>query len=702
MKAKTLKQYLPKWLDRIQPSSTAVLLGTAVVVGVGTGLGAVFFIRLIDWFQRLFFEGGESVFGFLGRGLFIVVPVVGGLIAGPIIAFIAKEAKGHGVPEVMQAIALRGGRIRPRVVVAKIAASAVCIGSGGSAGREGPIVQVGSALGSTLGQWLNLSEARIRNLVACGAAAGIAATFNAPIAGVIFAMEIILGELHLGDLGNVVVSAVSASAMAHIFLGERPAFSIPRYAIKTPWEILLYVLLGILSALVAVFFIRMLYWFEDLFDNWHFPDALKPAVGGVLLGGLAFFYPVVLGMGFVPVDEARLGLPLSANLPHIFSAGFPIIEGALLGQLSFVLLFLLIFLKPLATSFTLGSGNSGGVFAPALFSGAALGGAFGRVIETIAPGVTAGPGAFATVGMAAVFAGAARAPFTAILIVFEMTNDYGLILPLMAAVTFAMLVSERMHRESIYTLKLARRGIRLQSGRDVDVMQAVRVEEVMVREPEAIPVDLPVTLLAGEFIRTGRHGFPVLNTDGSLYGVVSLSDYRKDVADGRGNPEELTVRDIATRGPITAFPDETVDSVLRRMAPRDLSRVPVVDRANPGRLVGMIRRNDIVRAHEIGAIRREEARRRSEAFRSVSEAGAKFVDVLLVPGSQSVGRTISDLNLPREAVLVSIRRGQDLVIPHGDTKLEPGDVVTALCEGECVMDVERLLNSAKDEKIDPI
>jgi CIC family chloride channel protein len=702
MNAQTLKQYLPKWLDRIQPSGTAVLLGTAVVVGVGTGLGAVFFIRLIDLVQRIFFEGGESVFGSLGRGLFIVVPVVGGLISGPIIAFFAKEAKGHGVPEVMQAIALQGGRIRPRVVVAKIAASAVCIGSGGSAGREGPIVQVGSALGSTLGQWLNLSEARIRNLVACGAAAGIAATFNAPIAGVIFAMEIILGELHLGDLGNVVVSAVSASAMAHIFLGERPAFAIPRYAIKTPWEILLYVLLGILSALVAVFFIRMLYWFEDLFDNWHFPDALKPAVGGVLLGGLAFFYPVVLGMGFVPVDEARLGLPLSANLPHIFSAGFPIIEGALLGQLSFVLLFLLIFLKPLATSFTLGSGNSGGVFAPALFSGAALGGAFGRVVESIAPGVTAGPGAFATVGMAAVFAGAARAPFTAILIVFEMTNDYGLILPLMAAVSFAMLIAERMHRESIYTLKLTRRGIRLQSGRDVDVMQAVRVEEVMVRQPEAMPVDLPVTLLASEFIRTGRHGFPVLNTDGSLYGVVSLSDYRQSVAGGGGDPEELTVRDIATRGPITAFPDETVDSVLRRMAPRDLSRVPVVDRANPGRLVGMIRRNDIVRAHEIGAMRREEARRRAETFQPVSENGAKFVDVLLVPGSQSVGRTVANLDLPREAVLVSIRRGQDLVIPHGDTKLEPGDVVTALCEGECALDVERLLNKAKDEKIGPV
>jgi CIC family chloride channel protein len=202
-----------------------------------------------------------------------------------------------------------------------------------------------------------------------------------------------------------------------------------------------------------------------------------------------------------------LGLPLSQNIPHVFGSGFPVIESALLGQLSFGLLFVLIFLKPLATSLTLGSGNSGGVFAPALFTGAALGGAFGRAVDYFTPGTTAGPGAFAIVGMAAVFAGAARAPFTAILIVFEMTDDYRLILPLMAGVIVSLIVAERLHPESIYTLKLTRRGIHLRRGRDVDVMETVRVEEVMVRQPVTVPTDLPVALLAGEFLRTGRHGF---------------------------------------------------------------------------------------------------------------------------------------------------------------------------------------------------
>jgi chloride channel protein, CIC family len=667
-------------LDRVQPSETAVMLATAMTVGAGTGLGAILFIRLIAFVQTLFFESGTTWFGFMGRGVFIIAPLIGGLLAGPLIHYFAREAKGHGVPEVMQAIALRGGRIRPRVVVAKVVASALCIGSGGSAGREGPIVQVGSALGSTLGQWLRLSEGRIRNLVACGAAAGIAATFNAPIASVIFAMEIILGEMHLGDLGSVVISAVTASTIARVFLGDSPAFIIPKYAMKTPWEVLLYAVLGVLSAVIAVGFIRMLYWFEDRFDAWRFPEPLKPAVGGLMLGLLAFVYPLALGMGIVPKEQVLLGLPLSANLPHVFGSGFHVIEGALLGHLSFGLLFALILLKPLATSLTLGSGNSGGVFAPSLFTGAALGGAFGLAVDYFAPGTTAGPGAFAIVGMAAVFAGAARAPFTAILIVFEMTDDYRMIVPLMAGVIVSLLVAERLHRESIYTLKLTRRGIHLRRGRDVDVMESVRVEEVMMREPVTIPVDMPVSLLAGEFLRTGRHGFAVINEDGSLFGMISLEDLRQITEKDPGSSDQLTVREIATRIIVTVFPDETVGMALRRMAPRDLSRLPVVARDDSRHLLGVIRRNDIVRAYEVGVVRREEARHRAEATQAVNHARAEFVEVTIPPGSLVTGLTVAELDLPRAAVLVSIRRGRDLLIPHGDTKLESGDVVTALCE----------------------
>ena len=693
----SLKLRLPSLLDRLPLSGSAVLFGIAIAIGAGTGLGAVIFIQMIAFVQRVFFEGGAALLGFLGRGLFILVPILGGLLGGPIIAFFAKEAKGHGVPEVMQAIALRGGRIRPRVVVAKVLASALCIGSGGSAGREGPIVQVGAALGSTIGQWLHFSEARIRNFVACGAAAGIAATFNAPIAGVMFALEIILGEMHLPDLGSVVVSALTASTLARVFLGDRPAFIIPQYGIQSPGEVVLFVVLGILSAVVAVAFIRMLYWFEDRFDAWKFPEALKPAVGGALLGGLAFFYPMILGLGFVPAEESLLGLPLAASLPHVFGSGFPVIESALLGQVSIGLLIALVLLKPLATSLTLGSGNSGGVFAPALFTGAALGGAFGLMVDNLFPGATAGPGAFAIVGMAAVFAGAARAPLTAILIVFEMTNDYRLIVPLMTGVIVSQIVAERLLKESIYTLKLTRRGIHLRRGRDIDVMEAVRVGEVMRPQPVSVPVNLPVTVLASEFIRTGRHGFPVLAEDGSLYGVVSLEDYRRATTEGvKGVAlDQLVVRDIATRNPVTVYPDESVGAALRKMAPRDISRVPVVARDDPRQLVGVVRRNDIVRAYEVGAMRRDEARRRAERTDIVRDSRAVFVDVSIAPDSSVTDQPIAKLSLPRAAVLVSIRRGNDLIIPHGDTMLEPGDVVTALCESEYLDAVKAALNQPR-------
>jgi CIC family chloride channel protein len=670
-----------------------ILMGTAVVVGAGTGLGAVGFIRLINFVQVLFFEKGENTFAFLGRWLIIIVPTIGGLLVGPIIAYFSSEAKGHGVPEVMQAMALHGGRIRPRVVLAKIAASSLCIGTGGSAGREGPIVQVGAALGSTLGQWLHVSDSRLRNLVACGSAAGIAATFNAPIAGVLFAVEIILGELHLGDLGNVVISAVTASTIARVFLGEQPAFIIPRSGSQAPWELLLYLLLGALAAFVAVGFTRLLYWLEDRFDSWKFPDALKPGVGGLMLGSIAFFYPAVLGLGFVPSLSSLMNLPISRNFPFVFGSGFPVIEDALLGQIPLVLLVVLMFLKPLATSLTLGSGNSGGVFAPSLFAGAMLGGAIGKVVESVVPGLTAGAETFAIVGMAAVFAGAARAPFTAILIVFEMTDDYRLILPLMAAVVVSLAVAERLEPESIYTLKLARRGIRLHGGRAVDVMESVRVEEVMVKQPISVTLDTPVTVLAQRFIDTGRHGFPVLDSGGKLAGVVSLEDYRRATAGQPPETTELAVRDIASRDVVTVYPDDTVGIALRRMAPRDISRLPVVSREDPRKLVGMVRRNDIVRAYEVGVTRREEQRVRESEARIHETSGLQTVEIRIESGSKCEGSNLSDVPWPRDCVVVAVQRNHRSIIPRGSLVLKAWDELILATNGNNLDDVRKLCTS---------
>jgi CIC family chloride channel protein len=386
------------------------------------------------------------------------------------------------------------------------------------------------------------------------------------------------------------------------------------------------------------------------------------------------------------------GVPISQNIPHIFGAGFPLIGKALLGQSSIILLLVLVILKPLATSLTLGSGNSGGVFAPSLFTGAALGGAFGGIMKQLLPGAGINPGAYAVVGMAAVFAGAARAPFTAILIVVEMTNDYRMIIPLMSGVIISLIVAELLFKESIYTLKLSKRGIHLRRGRDVDVMEAVRVDEVMVRQPITVSVDMPIAMLSGEFLRTGRHGFPVIGEDGNLFGVVSLEDYRRATTEREKPIDDLVIGDIATKDVVSVFPDEAVGIALHRMAPQDLSRLPVVARDDPKRLLGVVRRNDIVRAYEVGVLRREEARRRVSATRAIKDARAEFLDIHVSTGSVANGKKISELALPHEAVLVSIRRGDKLVIPHGDTVLLEGDVITTLCAHSCIDEIKAALN----------
>ena len=694
------KRDLIKLFDRLAPREGLVLVTMAVVVGAGTGLAAVLFIRLISFIHEVSYAGFGSLVPQLGRLWFVFIPVLGALAGGPIIAYFAREAKGHGVPEVMQALILRGGRIRPRVAIAKIVASALCIGTGGSAGREGPIVQVGSTLGSSVGQWMHFSDERIRNLVACGAAAGIAATFNAPIAGVVFAIEVLMCELQVALFGNVVISAVAASIVSRIFLGERPAFEVPAYVLHSSWELLLYIALGFLAALVGVMFIRMLKAFENIFDDWKVPLALKPAAGALLLGILAFAYPHLSGMVSVFPHESRLGMPLVDNLPHVYGSGFEFLGQVLRGEASFWLLLFLIFLKPLATSFTLGSGNSGGVFAPSLFTGAMLGGSFGYVAKAIFPELGIEIGAYALVGMAAVFAATARAPLSSMLIVFEMSNDYRLILPLMAAGMVASSIAQWLESESIYTIKLAKRGVRFDQGKDLDIMQGVMVEEVMNHSPVIIYKDQTVADLFAAFQETHLKGFPVMSSDEDLYGIVSLQDmerilqdmertlYRKDV-----KLSDLRVWDVATPDPITVFPDEPILNAIRKMAPRDLARLPVVSRQNPKKLVGLISRSDIVRAYDMGLVRKQREQRDLERMKLRKISGFELVEHTVKQGSCATSERLAQLKLPPSTNVVSIERGREILIPDGNTRFFPGDKVTILCEAGKLHEVQRIFES---------
>jgi CIC family chloride channel protein len=447
------------------------LVALALVVGAGAGLGAVAFRYLILWFTRLF--SGHDDYSSAGRAvnhwvpwlgiLFVLAaPVVGGAIYGPVVQRFAREARGHGVPEVMLAVAERGGRIAPQVAVVKALASALCIGSGGSVGREGPIVQIGSALGSSLGQLVRLPEKRLRLLVACGAAGGISATFNAPIAGVFFAMELILGDFGVESFGAVVLASVTAAVIGRAAFGDQPFLHLPAFHLTSPAEFGAYAVLGLAAAVVGIAFVKVLYGIEDLADKlWRGPEWLRPAAGGLLLGGLLL------------------------ALPQMYGVGYPVLSGAVDGR--YVLWFLLVLLvgKMVATSLTIAVGGSGGVFAPSLFLGAMAGTAFGTVGHAALPGIIGSAGAYGIVGMGAVFAATSRAPITAVLIIFELTGDYSIILPLMTAVVVATAVSRKLSPDTIYTLKLRRRGIDLQRGRSASLLETLTVAAAMRPVPPA-------------------------------------------------------------------------------------------------------------------------------------------------------------------------------------------------------------------------
>ncbi|MFA5316804.1 MAG: chloride channel protein [Dehalococcoidales bacterium] len=578
MFGKTLLDKFSPVVSWLRSSEMVAGLVLAVFVGLVSGLGAVAFRWLINNFHSLFFNGGRQILSFLGDYYIILIPAVGGLLVGLLVYFFAREAKGHGVPEVMEAVALKGGRIRPRVSLVKALASSICIGSGGSVGREGPIVQIGSSFGSSIGQWLKLPDETVKMLVACGAAGGIAATFNAPIAGVFFALEVILGRVVTRRFAYVVISAVAADFTAQAFLGNTRAFDIPAFGIVSPWEFLFYGLLGVLAAFAAQAFTRILYWSEDRFDSLKIPEYLKPVLGGLAVGAIGLYSFDLFGVGYEGITKA------------------------LSGDLGVLMLLSLLVLKIAATSLTLGSGGSGGIFAPSLFIGAMLGAAVGSIFGGFFPSITAPTGAYGVVGMAAVFAGAARAPFSAILIIFEMTNDYAIMLPLMTAVVISTLVSRTLKRESIYTLKLLRRGVDIEQEEMTDIMRSVTVKEAMTKDFPTVPATMKIDGLVRVFQKTGHHGFPVVDKNGFFAGLVTQTDLERQL--GAASVDKmLTAGDIAARHPFVAYPDQYLDRLLDNIDEAE-ARIPVVSREDSHRLLGVLGR------HEIIAVYRKKTRKR--------------------------------------------------------------------------------------------
>jgi CIC family chloride channel protein len=548
---------LREWLRE----SRAGLVTLAVIIGAGAGGGAIVFRWLITTFTQIlsghtdYSAAGHAanphVPG-LGMWFVLLAPVAAGLAYGPLVQHFAPEARGHGVPEVMAAVAERGGRIAPQVTIVKALASALCIGGGGSVGREGPIVQIGSAWGSTLGRITRVPENRLRVLVACGAAGGIAATFNAPIAGPFFAMELILRDFTAESFGSVVLASVTASMIGRAAFGNHPFLDLPAFTLRTGWEYLLFALLGVVVGAIGVLFSRVLYWIEDACDwLWRGPEWLRPAVGGVLLGGLLLL------------------------LPEMYGVGYPVLAHAVAGNYAFWLLLILMVGKMLATSLTIGIGGSGGVFAPSLFIGAMGGTAFGIVVAHLFPAATAAPGMYGLIGMGAAFAGATRAAITAVIILFELTGEYTIILPLMLAIVTATVVSTVLSHDTIYTRKLLRRGLDIDAThRPGTRLAATRVATVMELLPEPLAADTSLEDASKALLLSANGVLPVMGADERYHGCVTA----RAVSEALTSAESPagTVGDLAQIPPrITET--STLADALHALAGAEGTGLPVLD-----------------------------------------------------------------------------------------------------------------------------
>ncbi len=559
---------------------TSLMSLLAVVIGFFAGLIAFLLYNLIGLFTNIFFFHRIS-FAFSSArnnhlGLLVVVtPVIGGIIVGIMAHYGSDKIRGHGIPEAMEAVLVNRSRIEPKVAILKPISAAIAIGTGGPFGAEGPIIQTGGALGSLVGQFLHTTAAERKVLLACGAAAGMAATFSTPIAGVILAIELLLFEFKSRSFIPLVIASTIATSVHFWLMGRGPMFAVGAVDFAVPHALPFYLVLGVLCGFAALAFSRSLYWVEDQFEKLPIHEMWWPAIGALGLGIIGYFVPRVLGVGYDTISDI-----LNTRM--------------LLGGLLAVMIF-----KSAALVISLGSGTSGGLLAPMFMASAAMGSAFAMIVDKLWPAANLSPGAFALVAMGAVFGAASRAAFTFIIFAFEITRDYNSILPLMLVTVIADGIAVYYAKNSIMTEKLARRGLRIHQDYEPDVLQQVRVEETMSPDFDTVPGAMTVAELASRISRhdpavTHHQGLFVLDADQQLAGIITRSDLMRALdQDPSGGKSVL---DASSRDLVVTYPDEVLYDAAARMLRANVGRLPVVDRKQPRQPMGYLGRSSIMAA----------------------------------------------------------------------------------------------------------
>jgi len=615
----------------------------AVAVGLIAGLASVAFKIMIHFFQTQFWRAPNILEAVASQRwyLTILIPVLGGLLVGPLVYYGAREAKGHGVPEIMEALIFHGGRIRNRVGVVKALASSICIGSGGSTGREGPIVQISASFASTISQLFRINQREMRTLVAAGAGAGIGATFNAPIAGALFGVEVILGEFGVFSFSPIIIASVISTLTSRLIIGDFAAFTVPKYTLISVWEIGPYILLGVLSGLVAIAFVELLYFLEYKFDRLRLHPVLKPAMGGLMVGAI--------GLGF----------------PHIFGVSYEAMDACLRNQIGFWLAFALILAKILSTSLTLGSGGSGGIFAPSLFMGAMTGNFVGSIFHHYFPSAISSPGAFALVGMGAVVAAATHAPITAIVIIFELTSDYKIILPLMLSCIIASLIAVSFKDTSIYTVKLKLKGIIFKEGRELNILRSLYVRDFISQD------------YGGK-----HHSFQIIDKDKNYIGCFSLNQLKQLVLQKELLDSFIIAQDLAVPGIYINY-DDDLEKAMEIFGREDVAEIAVL---KDKKLVGVIKRKDVIEAYNHEIVKKEAASGLIQKLKFTSQTkavdighGYTIMEIEAPPAFWD--KTLKELNIKahyRIDVLLIKRKypPQTITIPRAEEKIKKGDLLT--------------------------
>jgi CIC family chloride channel protein len=583
VKAKGVDLY--RLVMRLRTDEGTFLVVASAIIGVLAGGTNILFRSSLQLVHDMLFLRGQSLLGIAEGGwhriLLPLLPVAGALLLIPISLLFPGEVNGYGFGSFLETVNIKGGMLKVRNILLKTIAPALTIGSGGSAGVEGPIAIIGGTVGSTVGRILRTSGSRTKLLIAAGSAAGIAATFNAPIAGVMFSTEIVLlGDYAISSFAAIVIASGIATVVSRWYYGASPAFLVPQYELRSAAELPLYLVLGLVIGLTAVFYIRTFYRMRDEFDTLKLHPQFKPVFGAFVVGCLGIF------------------------LPQIMGNGYEFIESALHENLGFLLLFVLVFVKIVATSITLGSGGAGGVFAPALFIGAMVGGSFGDIVHTFLPQATATPGAYATVGIGAFLAATTHAPLTGIFLLFEMTGNYKIIVPLMFSTIIGTLVSKRFYHDSIDTADLTRKGIKLHAGREHGIMGRIKVGEVMTTDTVTVRPDTTLKSLIETMIEHEHFYVPVVDATGSMTGIVSIHDVRPVLLEERVT-RIVNAGDIATEKVITLTPEDDLNAAMEKFSIKDLEEIPVVSVFDPRRVAGMLRRKDVIAAYNKEVLKRE-------------------------------------------------------------------------------------------------